>query len=106
MFTLKIEPENGMLIEEGEMKRAESGRHNIASTTATLEFPWWLSGTESAWPYGDSRDRFDPWPRKIPLEKEMATHYNILVGKFYGERSLSGYSQWGCKELDMTEQMN
>ena len=23
--------------------------------------------------------------------------------KFHGQRSLAGYSLWGCKELDMTE---
>ena len=27
-----------------------------------------------------------------PLEKEMATHSSILAGKFYGQRSLVGYS--------------
>ena len=27
----------------------------------------------------------------------------FLPGKFYGERSLAGYSPWGCKESDMTE---
>ena len=38
-----------------------------------------------------------------PPEEEMATHYNILPGKYYGQRSLVGYSPWGWKELDMTE---
>ena len=27
----------------------------------------------------------------------------FLPGKFHGERSLLGYSPWGCKELDTTE---
>ena len=35
---------------------------------------------------------------KDPLEKEMATHSNILAGKSHGQRSLEGY-----KELDMTK---
>ena len=38
-----------------------------------------------------------------PLEEEMATHSRILAGKSHGQRSLAGYSPWGCKELDMTE---
>ena len=38
-----------------------------------------------------------------PLEKEMATHSSILLGKFHGQRSLVGYSPWGCKESDTTE---
>ena len=38
-----------------------------------------------------------PWSRKwqpTPV---------FLPGKFHGHRSLVGYSQWGCKELDTTE---
>ena len=33
----------------------------------------------------------------------MATHSSILSGKFCGQRSLVGYSPWGCKESDTTE---
>ena len=33
--------------------------------------------------------------REDPLEKEMATHSNILARKFAGERRLVGYSPWG-----------
>ena len=29
-----------------------------------------------------------------------------LTGKFHEQRSLAGYSPWGCKESDMTEHMN
>ena len=32
-----------------------------------------------------------------PLEKEMATHSNILAWRIHGQRSLAGYSSWGCK---------
>ena len=41
-----------------------------------------------------------------PLEKERATLSVLLPGKFYGQRSLVGYSPWGCKESDMTERFN
>ena len=41
------------------------------------------------------------------LEKEMATHSNILAWKFHGQRNhLEGYSSWGRKELDTTEWLN
>ena len=40
---------------------------------------------------------------KISLEKEMATISVFFHGEFHGQRSLPGYSSWGCKELDMTE---
>ena len=41
---------------------------------------------------------------KIPLEKGMATTPVFLPGEFHGHRSLAGYSPWGRKQLDMTEQ--
>ena len=41
--------------------------------------------------------------REDLLEKEMATHSNILPGKSHGPRSLVGYSPWGRKESDKTE---
>ena len=37
--------------------------------------------------------------REDPLEKEMATHSNIFAGKSHGQRSLVGYSPWGCKRV-------
>ena len=39
-----------------------------------------------------------------PLEKGMATHSSTLAWKSHGQRSLVGYSPWGRKELDTTEQ--
>ena len=37
-----------------------------------------------------------------PLEEDMAITPVFLPGKSHGQRSLSGYSSWGHKELDMT----
>ena len=31
------------------------------------------------------------------LNEEMATHSSILVWKIHGQRSLAGYSLWGCR---------
>ena len=39
-----------------------------------------------------------------PLGKGMATTPLFLPGELLGQRSLVGYSPWGCKESDMTEQ--
>ena len=33
-----------------------------------------------------------------PLKKEMATHSSILPRNSHEQRSLLGYSPWGCKE--------
>ena len=38
-----------------------------------------------------------------PLEKGKTTHSSILAWRIHGQRSLVGYSLWGCKELDTTE---
>ena len=39
-----------------------------------------------------------------PLEESMATHSSILALRIpHGQRSLVGYSPWGRKELDRTE---
>ena len=40
------------------------------------------------------------------LEEGMATHSSILPGESHGQRSLVGYSPWGQKESDMTEQLS
>jgi len=42
--------------------------------------------------------------REDPLEKGMATHSSVLAWRI-PQRSLVGYSPWGCKELDMTESL-
>ena len=34
-----------------------------------------------------------------PLEKGMATHSRFLPGEFHGQRSLVGYSPWGCRKV-------
>ena len=39
-----------------------------------------------------------------PLEEEIATGSNILPWESYRQRSLLGYSPWGNKESDTTEQ--
>ena len=49
------------------------------------------------------------WVRSLggedPLEKGVATHSSILPEESQGQRSLAGYSPWGRKESDMTEQL-
>ena len=35
----------------------------------------------------------------------MTAHSSILALRIHGQRGLVGYSPWGHKELDMTEQL-
>ena len=60
---------------------------------------WWLSGKESACNARDSGSiprlgRFPGEWQPIPV---------FLPERFHGQRSLAGYSPWGCKESDTTE---
>ena len=41
-----------------------------------------------------------------PLEKEMANHSSTIAGKSHVQRNLVGYSPWGRKESDTTEQLH
>ena len=49
--------------------------------------------------------RFDPRVRKIPWRGEWLPTPVFLPGEFHGQRSLTGYSPWSHKELDMIEQL-
>ena len=49
------------------------------------------------------RHWFDCWVRNIPWRRKWQPTPVFLPGKSYGQRSLAGYSPWGCKELDTTE---
>ena len=49
------------------------------------------------------RPGLSPWVRKIPWRREWLPTLVFLPGEFHGQRSLAGYSPWGCKESDMTE---
>ena len=39
------------------------------------------------------------------LREEMQPTLVFLPGEFNGQRSLAGYSPWGCKESDTTERL-
>ena len=51
------------------------------------------------------RPGFDPWIRKIPRRREWLPTPVFLTGISHGQRSLVGYSPWGRKESDTTEQL-
>ena len=42
---------------------------------------------------------------EVPLEKGIATHSNILTWEIPWSEELAGYSPWGHKESDTTEQL-
>ena len=52
---------------------------------------------------GDARDAGAIPGAGRPLEEEMQPTPVFLPGESRGQRSLAGYSSWGCKESDITE---
>ena len=70
-------------------------------------FPDESSGKESACQCkGRKKPGFDPWFGKIPWSRKWQLTPVFLPGKPHGQRSLEGYSPWGCKESDTTEQLS
>ena len=65
--------------------------------------PGGSDGKESACSAGDLCSI--PWNGKIPWRRKWQPAPIFLSGKSQGRRSLVSYSPWGCKELDMTEQL-
>ena len=66
--------------------------------------PWWFSGKEFTCQC--RRSKFNPQVRKSPWRKKWQLTPVSLPGESHGQRSLSGCSPWGHKELDMTEQLH
>ena len=52
---------------------------------------------------GDLKDAGSIPGQEDPLEEDMTIHTTVLAREIHGQKSLVGYSPWGCKELDTTE---
>ena len=63
--------------------------YNLEATAVVPGAPQRLSGKESACNAGDAGSVAGLGGL---LEKEMATHFHILLRKSHGQRSLAGYS--------------
>ena len=69
--------------------------------------PRWLSGKKSACQCRRcKRCKFDPWVGKIPWRRKWPLAPVFLPGESHAQRSLAGYSPWGRKESDTTEQLS
>ena len=53
---------------------------------------------------GDAGDEFHPWVGKSPRRRAWQSTPVFLPGEFHGQRSLVGYSPWGCTESDTTKE--
>ena len=58
----------------------------------------WLGGKESACQCRRHRTHeFDLWVRKIPWRRKRQPTLVFLPGVIHGQRTLLGFSPWGCK---------
>ena len=81
--------------------------HIYIYACASVGFPNGTSGKESTWKCRRHKiPGFDPWVRKIPWNRAWKSTPGFLPGKSHVQRRLAGYSPWGCKETDMTEQLS
>ena len=72
-----------------------------------MGFPGVTSGKEPTYQCNrHKRYRFNPWVRKIPWRRKWQPTPVFLPRESHGQRSLVGYSPWGHKESDKTEQLS
>ena len=70
-----------------------------------IGFPGGTSGKEPACQCRRlKRHGFNPRIRKIPWRRPWQPTPVFLPGEFHGQRNLAGYSPWGHKESDTTDQ--
>ena len=77
----------------------------LCGFTHSSEFARWHSDQEPSCQCTRCKrgSLFDPWVRKIPWRRKWKPTPSFLPREFHGQRSLVGYSPWGCKESDVTE---
>ena len=75
----------------------------VLGISITMDFiiSWWISRKESACNAGDPGSI--PGSGRFPWRRKWLPTPVFLPGEFHGQRSLVGYSPWGCKESDTTE---
>ena len=85
--------------QQGKRKRRKNKRevrHDLTYTNILLE-EGCPESSESA-----CRRRgcgVNPWVEKIPLRRKLQPIPVFLPGKSHGQKSLAGYSPWGCKRV-------
>ena len=96
-------PESLCLATKIPQAAASTRAANINPTTSQGRLPWWLRQERSC--LQCERPGFDPWVGKIPCRREWLLTPVFWPGESHEQKSLEGYSPWGRKESDMTEQL-
>ena len=78
--------------------------YSISSLTLVAQMVKHLPAMQETWVWSLGLiPGFDPWVGKIPWRRKWRPTPVLLPGKFHAQKSLVGYSPWGCKESDTTE---
>ena len=84
----------------------ESGRSPGKGIGYPLQCSWASLVAQSVKsPSATWRPGFDLWVGKFPWRREWQPTPVCLPGESHGQRNLMGYSPWGHKESDTTEQL-
>ena len=97
----------------GKPRVLQSMGHKESDTTEWLNWTELVYGSESPWWLRKlriclqcRRPGFDPWFGKIPWIMEWQPTPVFIPGEFHGQRSLVGYSPWGCKKVRHSSTIN
>ena len=79
--------------------------HHLLDVKKKRRQDLWLSGATQVAPVvknlpvsaEDVRHGFYPWAWKIPWRRAWQPAPVLLPGESHGQRSLAGYSPWGCR---------
>ena len=79
----------------------------VAICLPVCGMPRWRSGKGSACQCRrHRRSGFDPWVWKSHWRRKWQPTPVYLPRESHGQRNLAGYSPWGCKELELSEQLS
>ena len=85
-------------------RRREIWKGDRKNSESAGNFPGGSARKESAWNAGDLGS-IPEWGRSPGEGHGNPLQYSCLENP-HGQRSLAGYSPWGCTELDMTERLS
>ena len=77
--------------------------HNFPNRVTTILYAWAFLVTQTVKNLPAMQETQVQSPEKVPWRRRWQPTPVFLPGESHGQRSLVGYSPWGCKELDTTE---
>ena len=102
---------SSILVQKIPWPEEPGGLQSMGSQRVRLHFLFlsmnFLGGTNGKEPISQcsrqKRPGFNPWVGNITWRRKGQSTSVFLPGESHGQRSLVGYSSWGCKESNTTE---